>query len=175
MQRVVLAAVLGCLLWGQTASAQLLVSDPYAGDPKSDLSQWPVLYKLPPSHTLWYYQMGFCGLAGKGADYQAWYNRHSQFNVNALPETTWEGRVKKTGDGLVEAVDEQGKGALMIINASRSVSNVHVMGAAEQSMLKLGKWVRFIGKVSPAGRVLEPVTQLEFYTPASPDEVPLII
>jgi hypothetical protein len=174
MQRIVLVAFLTSLLWGQTAAAQLFVSDPYARDPKSTLSQWPVIYKLPPSHKAWYYKMGFCGLAGKGIGYQAWYDRHSTFNVNALPETSWEGRIKTATAGMVEAVDDQGKRILMVINPSRKVSDVHVMGPAEPQMLKVGRWIRFVGKVDSQGRVTEPVTQLEFYTPAPTDDLPMI-
>lgn len=174
MRRIALLAVLGSCLWGQTAAAQLFVSDPYARDPNSTLSTWPVLYKLPPTHKAEYYAMGWCGLCKKSADYQKWYDIHSQFNVNALPETSWEGHVTSASAGMVEAVDDSGHKVNMVIYPSRGVSDVHVVGPAEPDMLKLGKWVRFAGKIDVNGRVTEKVSQLEFYTPQKSDELPLV-
>ncbi|HEY5313325.1 MAG TPA: hypothetical protein VIK18_12435 [Pirellulales bacterium] len=174
MRRVALLAVLGSCLWGQTAMAQLFVSDPYARDPNATLSTWPVLYKLPPSHKAFYYVMGWCGTCKKGTEYQKWYDRHSQFNVNALPEAAWEGRVVSASSGMVDAVDDSGQRTIMVIYPSRGVSDVHVVGPAEPEMLKLGKWVRFAGKIDEAGRVTEKVSQLEFYTPQKHDDMPLV-
>jgi hypothetical protein len=174
MPRVAWLAVLSSVLWSQTAVAQLFVSDPYARDPNSTLSTWPVLYKLPPTHQAYFYVMGWCGMCKKGPEYQKWYDKHSQFNVNALPETSWEGRVTSASAGMVEAVDESGKRAMLVVYPSRGVSDVHVMGPAEPAMLKLGKWVRFAGKVDQAGRVTERVSQLEFYTPQAKEDLPLI-
>lgn len=174
MRRIVVLAVLSAFISGKTANADPLVSDPYAKDPSSTLSSWPVLYKLPPSHKAHYYAMGWCGLCKKGPDYQKWYDRHSQFNVNALPEVSWEGKVKSASAQAVEAVNDQGKSVTMVIYPSRKVSDVHVVGPAETGMLKVGKYVRFVGKVDEKGRVSEPVSALELYTPLDSKEMPII-
>lgn len=173
--RRVLLSLFALLICCQAGNAQLLVSNPYAGDPKSTLPRWPVLYKLPPSHKASYYAMGYCGLCGKGPHYQQWYNKHATFDVNALPEISWQGRIKTATARAVEAVDDQGKPALMLMYPNRKVSDVHVVGPAEPGMLKLGSSVRFVAKVDDAGRVVEPVAQLEFYTPQRDDELPLVV
>lgn len=158
---ILLFAICFCLT--DFATAQVINNSPYAGMDKTK-SKWPPFYRPDPSDAK-YTQMlseGWCKPTGWRAQQ---YYLSKMVDVNALPESTFKGKISELNHGLVKATDEQGKSVTLVAHPDKSISYVQVQGRAAREALAVGEFIRVVARVDGSGRIREPVAKVELISP----------
>jgi hypothetical protein len=158
---ILLSAI--CFSLPTTVNAQVINTSPYAGMDRTK-SKWPPFYRPDPSDAK-YSQMlaeGWCKPTGWRAQQ---YYLSKMVDVNALPESTFRGKISEINPGLVKAVDEQGKSVTLIAHPDKSISYVQVQGRASREALQVGEFIRVVARVDGSGRIREPVAKVELVSP----------
>lgn len=93
----------------------------------------------------------------------------NKVDVNKLPASTMSARVVAMRNGLLAAVDAQGK-SVMIALHPRGVTRVDVLGDIPATQLTKGLSVRFTTKVDAEGHGVEPLDMIEVYTRGPKDK-----
>jgi hypothetical protein len=171
---ILLLAVLTATQTARSAEPQI-PNNPYAKSPQSTLSSWPPYYHLPPGDNAYYYRMGWCGIKHHGPIYDRWYREHALLNINAMPETSWEGEIVEVAGPFLKARQPDGESVTILANPSLQVTDLRMVGATDAKALARGVWVHFVGEVDREGAVAAPVAQLEVYTPRPDDQLQQVV
>lgn len=158
-----------CCCLPATADAQVINTSPYAGMDRTK-SKWPPFYRPDPSDAAYTKMMaeGWCKPTGWRAQQ---YYLSKLVDVNALPESSFKGKITEINPGLVKAVDEQGKSITLIAHPDKSISYVQVQGRASRDALQVGEFIRVVARVDGSGRIREPVAKVELVSPMKGDLV----
>jgi hypothetical protein len=167
------------VLAGSAAFGQLGSYNPYApyveDKPSADgTAPWPPFYKpkqVDPKHAL-KYAMGWC--RWKPEKYQ--YDPSDLVDVSRLPEVSHTGRFLAAVEGGFTALGDNFEPLPVMVHANPAVTRVRVRGEAVPVGLQKGMVVRFTGKIDEQGRGLEPIGEVQVFSPSPqfrfPDLVP---
>ena len=170
MPRIFLGLGLVAIL-SATAFAQQAPYDPYAKPTEEDLTpvrpdgklNWPPFFKTQALESRFqeYAAMGSCTGSRKDVVSKLSDNK---VDVNRLPEKSLTGVAVKAGQGMLGITDSQRQSLLVLMHPA-GVSKVSVTGTMSPADLRPGMMIRFAGRIDEHGKGLEPVEQIEVFTP----------
>lgn len=152
-----------CFFLTEAAFAQVINNSPYAGMEKNK-SKWPVFYRPDPQDAAYTKMMaeGWCKPTGWRAQQ---YYQSKMVDVNALPESSFKGKITEINNGLVKAIDDKGKSVTLIAHPDKAISYVQVQGKASREALQAGEFIRVVARADGSGRIREPVAKVELVSP----------
>lgn len=163
----ILVALAGTAFAGSSeiSFAQKIASNPYA-PLETTKPVWPPFYKPVENDAAYQTLManGWCKPNGWRAKE---YYQSKLLDINALPQTNFKGTIASKNGGLLTATDEKsGKTYTLIVHDNQAISNVRLNGKVSVEAMKPGDVVRFVTRVDSAGNGLEPIRQIELFTPS---------